>query len=256
MNLAINARDAMPRGGKLTIATSNHPLTAEDLTQHPQSAPGEYVLIEVRDTGKGISPEVLSRIFEPFFTTKGEGGVVGTGLGLSMVSEFAQQASGFISVDSDVGVGTTFRLFLPRYTESVEGTAEPQALAEVGGHETVLTVEDNAAMRRVTIRQLGHLGYHALEADNAAAALKLLADEKVDVLFTDIVMTGEMNGLELARAALERWPALKVVLTSGFAGDMPDSEVGDLRLLAKPYRVTDLARILREVLDNGIAKPG
>jgi len=256
MNLAINARDAMPRGGKLTIATSNHALTAEELAQHPQAAQGEYVLIEVRDTGKGILPEVLSRIFEPFFTTKGEGGSVGTGLGLSMVSEFAQQASGFISVDSDVGVGTTFRLYLPRFTEDVEGAVEPKVLAEVGGREAVLAVEDNAAMRRVTIRQLTHLGYHVLEAANAAAALKLLADEKVDVMFTDVVMTGEMNGLELARIALARWPTLKVVLTSGFAGDMPDSEVSDLRLLAKPYRVADLARILRDVLDGGTAKPG
>jgi len=174
-----------------------------------------------------------------------------------MVSEFAQQASGVISVDSDVGVGTTFRLCLPRFTEEVEGAAEPQALAEVAGrHETVLAVEDNAALRRVTIRQLRHLGYRALEADNAAVALKLLADEKIDVLFTDVVLTGEMNGLELARTALARWPALKVVLTSGFAGEIPDNEVGDLRLLAKPYRVADLGRTLREVLDSSVAKLG
>ena len=255
MNLAINARDAMPRGGRLTIATSNHPLTAEDLAQYPQAAPGEYVLIEVRDTGKGISPEILSRIFEPFFTTKGDGVGAGTGLGLSMVSEFAQRASGVISVDSDVGVGTTFRLLLPRLKEDVEGAPEPQAITKVAnGHETVLAVEDNAAMRRVTVHQLAQLGYRALEADNAAAALKLLTDEKIDVLFTDVVLTGEMNGLELARAALARWPALKVVLTSGFAGEIPDNEVGDLRLLAKPYRAADLGRTLRDALDGSVAK--
>jgi PAS domain S-box-containing protein len=257
MNLAINARDAMPRGGRLIIGTSNCRLTAADLARHPQATlPGEYVLIEMRDTGKGISPEVLNRIFEPFFTTKGAGGSTGTGLGLSMVSEFAQQASGFVSVDSDVGVGTTFRLCLPRSTEDVEAAAEPQALAAVAdGHETVLAVEDNASMRRVTVRQLAYLGYRALEADNATAALKLLADEKIDLLFTDVVMTGEVNGLELARIALARWPALKVVLTSGFTGDRPDNDAGDLRLLAKPYRVADLAQVLREVLDSSVAKP-
>jgi PAS domain S-box-containing protein len=258
MNLAINARDAMPRGGRLSIRTGNHRLTAEDLAQHPQAAPGEYVLIEVRDTGKGMSPEVLERIFEPFFTTKGTDGSAGTGLGLSMVSEFAGQASGVISVDSDVGVGTTFRLCLPRFAEIIEAAAEPpQGLAEIAGrHETVLAVEDNAALRRITIRQLAHLGYRALEADGATAALKLLAEEKVDLLFTDVVMTGDVNGIELARIALARWPALKVILTSGFAGGMPDAEASDLRLLAKPYRVTDLARLLREVLGSGIAKLG
>jgi PAS domain S-box-containing protein len=257
MNLAINARDAMPRGGRLTICTSNYCLTAEDIAQHPQATPGEYVLIEVRDTGKGILPEVMSRIFEPFFTTKGASGSTGTGLGLSMVSEFTQRASGVISVDSDVGVGTTFRLCLPRFTGDVEGATEPPALAEVtGGHETVLAVEDNTALRRITVRQLSRLGYRALEADNATAALKLLADEKIDLLFTDVVMTGEVNGLELARIALARWPALKVVLTSGFGGDRPENEAGDLRLLAKPYRAADFARLLREVLDNRVAKLG
>jgi PAS domain S-box-containing protein len=257
MNLAINARDAMPRGGRLTIGTSNRRLTAEDLARHNQAAPGEYVLIEVRDTGKGISPEVLSRIFEPFFTTKGTGGSAGTGLGLSMVSEFVQQASGVISVDSDVGVGTTFRLWLPRFAGEVERPAEPQAQAAVAdGGKTVLAVEDNAALRRVTVRQLRHLGYHALEADNAAAALKLLADEKIDLLFTDVVMSGEVNGLELARIALARWPGLKVVLTSGFAGDGPDSEATDLPLLVKPFLVADLGRILREALSGGDAKLG
>lgn len=125
-----------------------------------------------------------------------------------------------------------------------------------GGHETVLAVEDDTALRRVTVRGLGHLGYHALEADNAAAALKLLAEKKVDLLFTDVVMPGDVNGLELARIALARWPALKVVLTSGFVGDGLAGEAGDLRLLAKPYGMADLARILREALDGSVAKRG
>jgi len=255
MNLAINAREAMPRGGKLIIGISNRRLTAEDLAQYPQAAPGEYVLIEVRDTGKGVSPEVLSRIFEPFFTTKGASG--SAGLGLSMVSEFVQRTGGVISADSDVGVGTTFRLCLPRFTEDVEAAAEPPALVEVAGHkETVLAVEDNAALRRVTIRQLRRLGYRALEADNAAAALKLLDDEKIDLLFADVVMAGEINGLELARIALARWPALKVVLTSGFTGDPLITEAGDLPLLAKPYRGADLSRVLHEVLEGSVANPG
>jgi CheY-like chemotaxis protein len=246
----------MPRGGRLSIRTSNRGLTAADLVQHPQVAPGEYVLIEVRDTGKGMSPEVLGRIFEPFFTTKGTDGNAGTGLGLSMVSEFAEQASGVVSVDSDVGVGTTFRLYLPRFTEVGAGAAEPpQALAEVADrHETVLVVEDNAALRRITIRQLGHLGYRAFEADDAATALELLAEEKVDLLFTDVVLAGEVDGIELARTALARWPALKVILTSGFAGDRLDNEAGDLRLLTKPYRAADFAKLLREVLDSSVVK--
>ena len=139
---------------------------------------------------------------------------------------------------------------------SVEAAAEPHARAEVaGGHETVLTVDDNAAMRRVNSLQHDHLGYRALEADNAASALKLLANEKIDLLLTDVVMTGEVNGLELARLALMRWPALKVVLTSGgFASTKPEDEVGEFRLLAKPYRVADLARVLRETLDSNVAK--
>ena len=254
MNLAINARDAMPRGGKLSISTSNHNMTAEDLAQHPEAEPGEYVLIEVRDTGKGMSPEVLSRIFEPFFTTKGTSESAGTGLGLSMVSEFTQQASGVISVDSDIGVGTTFRLCLPRFVEQAATVAEPPKVAEVEcGYETILVVEDNEALRRVAMLQLDHLGYRALEADNAAAALALLADEKVDLLLTDVVMAGEVNGLEPARLALGRWPTLKVILTSGFAGARPDDETRDLRLLAKPYRLADLARILRETLKGSLA---
>jgi PAS domain S-box-containing protein len=252
VNLATNARDAMPKGGRLTIATANRVLDAEYAAAHAELLPGDYAMIEVSDTGTGIAPEAMARVFEPFFTTKEPG--QGTGLGLSMVFGFVKQSGGHINVYSEVGAGTTFRLYLRRASEAtIEAAATQPAPAVAGGDETVLVVEDNPGIRRIVGRQLGQLGYRVIEANNAADALAVLAAEPVVLLFTDIVMPGEMDGVELARTALARLPELKVILTSGF----PEIRVGSngerltgISLLTKPYRREDLALIIRETLDR------
>jgi PAS domain S-box-containing protein len=251
-NLATNARDAMPTGGRLIITTSNRHLDADYAATHTEITPGDFVTIEVSDTGSGMSAEIVSQVFEPFFTTKELG--KGTGLGLSMVFGFLRQSGGHVNVYSELGVGTTFRLYLPRAT--VDGEArelEDVQPATRGAGETVLVVEDNSAMRRVAVRQLRDLGYRVLECERATAALDILQVDSVDLLLTDIVMPGGLDGVELARIARERWPALKIVLTSGFPqtrvesnGDLP----GGLNLLSKPYHKEELAAALRGALDG------
>jgi PAS domain S-box-containing protein len=247
-NLANNARDAMPGGGKLIISTSNRQLDEDYATLHAEVHPGDYALIEVSDTGTGMPPEVASRIFEPFFTTKEEG--KGTGLGLAMVFGFMKQSGGHLNVYSEVGIGTTFRLYLPRAgadADAAAGTAKP---ALIRGHgECVLAVEDNPGLRRVVVRQLDELGYHVVEAENPLAAMGILESQKVDLLLTDVVMPGGTNGYELARTVQVRWPTIRVVLTSGFPERInTDRELSNVRLLSKPYRRDDLARVLGEVL--------
>jgi signal transduction histidine kinase len=250
-NLATNARDAMPGGGALKIATRNQRLDADYAAEHAEVNAGDFAMIEVSDSGTGIAPETLERIFEPFFTTKDQG--KGTGLGLSMVYGFMKQSQGHINVYSELGIGTTFRLYLPRAEEDrAAAAAEAAAQSRKGQGETVLVVEDNASLRRVVVRQLGELGYRALEADSAANAVTILESEPVDLLFTDVIMTGVTTGIELARSARERWPGIRVVLTSGFPevkanGAAPSMEA---RLLNKPYRREDLAKALRETLDT------
>jgi two-component system, cell cycle sensor histidine kinase and response regulator CckA len=248
-NLATNARDAMPQGGRLTITTRNCHLDADYATIHPDVTPGDYVAIEIDDEGTGIPSEVLGRIFEPFFTTKERGS--GTGLGLSMVFGFMKQSGGHIEVYSEMGDGTTFRLYLPRTGDNALANEPLPILAEpLCGGETVLVVEDNPALRRLVLRQLKDIGYRVLEAESATAALEVLSTAKVDMLFTDIVMPGGMNGLELARVAVGRLPSLRVVVTSGFPDmKLADASLNNLRLLSKPYRKDDLARTLREAFD-------
>ena len=252
-NLATNARDAMPDGGRLMIATGNRTLDADYAAQHAEVVPGAYVMLEVSDTGCGMTPEVMHRIFEPFFTTKSRD--KGTGLGLSMVFGFIKQSGGHIGVYSEPGIGTTFRLFLPRIAQNVPIVEEPVATPLLHGRgESVLVVEDNAALRRVVTRQLGELGYRVLAAENAAAGLELLDRQSIDLLLTDIVMPGGINGRELARRARQRWPAIKIVFTSGFSEARLNSEAGPLAactpLLTKPYRKEDLASTAREALDR------
>ena len=221
MNLANNARDAMPRGGKLLITTGNRVLDADYAAQHQELEPGDYAMIQVTDTGTGMSPETLSRVFEPFFTTKEVG--KGSGLGLAMVFGFMKQSGGHINVYSELGVGTTFRLYLPRSSAANEAPEEKAAPMATGAGETVLAVEDNAGLRKVVVRQLKELGYRVLEAETAIAALAILETEP---------------------AAL--------VLTSGF----PEGGLGEAedinafgRLLSKPYRRADLAQALKEALE-------
>jgi two-component system CheB/CheR fusion protein len=252
-NLATNARDAMADGGRLMIVTANRTLDADYAAQHAEVVPGGYVMLEVSDTGCGMTPEVMHRIFEPFFTTKSRD--KGTGLGLSMVFGFIKQSGGHIGVYSEPGIGTTFRLFLPRMAADVPRVEESVATPLLHGRgESVLVVEDNAALRRVVTRQLGELGYRVLAAENAAAGLELLDRQSIDLLLTDIVMPGGINGRELARRARQRWPGIKIVFTSGFSEARLNGDAGPLAactpLLSKPYRKEDLASAAREALDR------
>jgi signal transduction histidine kinase/ActR/RegA family two-component response regulator len=252
VNLATNARDAMPDGGSLLITTTDRVLDADYCDAHPGVSPGDYVMIEVTDSGTGIDAEIMSHIFEPFYTTKEPG--KGTGLGLSMVFGFMKQSGGYATVYSEVGVGTTFQLFLPRDSHAEHGIAEQEKRPALPARaETILVVDDNESLRRVVMRQITQLGYRALEAKDGATALDLLEREKVDLLFTDIVMPGGLDGFGLARLAIERWPNVKVVLTSGFPGVAISNKLGSLaplaRMLNKPYSKDELARILRDALD-------
>jgi PAS domain S-box-containing protein len=253
-NLATNARDAMPGGGRLTITTRNCHLDADYAARHPDVVAGDYAMIEVSDNGNGVPADMLGRIFEPFFTTKDRGN--GTGLGLSMVFGFMKQSGGHVTVDSKEGAGATFSLYLPRSVGNENAQAQPappSPPAPLGGGETILVVEDNFAMRNLVLRQLESLGYGVLAAESAAAALAVLSIEKPDLLFTDVVMPGGMDGVELARAAMARAPSLKVLVTSGYPEMNLDSHghaVNGLRLLSKPYRKDDLARALRQAFDT------
>jgi signal transduction histidine kinase/ActR/RegA family two-component response regulator len=257
-HLVANAREAMTGGGRLIVGTRNGHLDADYAAEHPAVAPGDYVIIEVSDTGRGMARAVASRALEPFFTTKERG--AGAGLGLSMVEGFCAQSGGHVDVASERGVGTTVRLYFPRHGGGAATIHRlPARGAARGGDETVLVVEDDGAMRRIVCRQLYQLGYRVLEAEHAAAALRLLETENVAVLFTDIVTPGSIDGIALARTAASRWPDLKILLTSGFPQAARDGhgEVNGFRLLPKPYRREELARTLREMLsENGAATPG
>jgi PAS domain S-box-containing protein len=251
-NLATNARDAMPQGGRLTIRTANRQLDADYANLLPDVIPGDFAMIEVSDTGVGMPPEILQQIFEPFFTTKEPG--KGTGLGLSMVFGFLRQSGGHVNVCSEPGIGTTFRLYLPR-TQVEQEAAEMSDVRPLvpGAGETLLVVEDNSGVRRVVTRQLQELGYRVVESDRAAQALAVLEDEPIDLLFSDVVMPGGIDGVELARLALARRPSLKILLTSGFPHPRGDGNAhlpAELALLSKPYSRQELAAALRATLDK------
>jgi signal transduction histidine kinase len=252
VNLATNARDAMPAGGRLVIVTANRHLASGDAARFPDVAPGDYATIDVRDSGVGMAADIMSHIFEPFFTTKPQG--KGTGLGLSMVFGFIKQSGGHITVESTPGEGSTFRLYLPRAQQRpTVSTLRGRGAIAMGRGETVLAVEDNAGLRRVVVRQLRRLGYRVLEAGDAAAALEILEQEKVDLLFSDVVMPGEANGYALAHRAVTSWPELKIVMTSGFPAAKVNSDSdapSPFFLLSKPYRQEELARVLRDALDT------
>ena len=252
VNLATNARDAMPKGGTLTIASRNRRVDEDSAQAYPGLLPGDYAVIEVSDTGDGMTQAVMAQIFEPFFTTKDPG--KGTGLGLSMVFGFMKQSGGHINVYSEVGIGTTFRLYLPRTLNLETDTVTPPLAAAIGAGETILAVEDNDGLRRVVVRQLRDLGYRVFETESATAALALLEKETVDLVFTDVVMPGEVDGFMLAKTVLHKYPAIRVVLTSGFPDTKLNGAMGTLtdqvRLLSKPYRKDELAHVLREVLER------
>jgi CheY-like chemotaxis protein len=256
VNLATNARDAMPTGGKLTIITGNQHLDAHYAEMNTSVTPGDYTMITVTDTGTGMTQEVIARVFEPFFTTKEPGR--GTGLGLSMVFGFVNQSGGHVSIHSEPGFGSTIRLFLPRASDTAEprvpaGSFSPTA-AEEGHGETVLVVEDNAAMRQAVVQQLALLNYRVLESASASAALAILENEKIDLVFSDVVMAGGMDGFDLAERVGGQWPAVRILMTSGFMpgprrvrpGGRPESLS---RFLGKPYDLEQLTRAVRETLD-------
>lgn len=255
-NLAINARDAMPDGGRLLIAARNAKLDEDYVTHNPEAVAGDYTLIEVADTGCGMPPEVLARAFEPFFTTKATD--KGTGLGLAMVYGFVKQSGGHIKIYSEAGHGTAVRLYLPRLRDDVVPARAPGEATSLSGEgETVLVVEDNAELRQSMVRQLRSLGYRIVEAENGPDAMMVLANGmRIDLLFSDVVMPGGMTGFEVAREARKRQPDLKILLTSGFPGNLSaekrEIEPGfKVELLSKPFRKDQLARKIREVLTDG-----
>ncbi|WP_197018319.1 response regulator [Sphingomonas sp. URHD0057] len=251
VNLAINARDAMPSGGILTIETQNITLDEDYAAHHVEVVPGDYVMLAVSDTGTGMPPDVAARAFEPFFTTKQEG--QGTGLGLSQVFGWVKQSRGHIKIYSELGHGTTIKLYLPRAaTKSADQSPRAEAVTP-RGDETVLVVEDNPKVRKTVIRQLGDLGYQTAEADSGAAALRLVRGGiKFDLLLTDVIMPGGMTGYQLADELRQSRPDLKVLFTSGYTELAAQNEhlTGKDSLLSKPYRKQDLGRAIRAALDD------
>lgn len=257
LNLAINARDAMPDGGRLTMEAGNVVL-GEDYTEGvPDLAPGQYVMLAISDSGHGMPPEVAAQAFEPFYTTKPEG--QGTGLGLSMAYGFAKQSGGHIRIYSEVGHGTTIKLYLPRsYEKEIEAPQPPPGPVQ-GGSETILVVEDDLAVQAAVVGTLQGLGYRVLRASDAQAALSILqSGVHVDLLFTDVVMPGPLRSPELAQRARHLLPGIAVLFTSGYTqnaivhGGRLDPGV---ELLSKPYRQEDLARKVRQVLRQRPSAP-
>ncbi len=250
-NLATNARDAMPNGGQIKITTGSRCVGTGNQLVNVEVPPGDYAVITISDTGGGIAPEIIGHIFEPFFTTKDR--ERGTGLGLSMVFGFIKQSGGHVNVYSEVGIGTSFTIYLPCTSETaVAVSSVGDAGLVLGRGETVLAVEDNEALRRTLVRQLDAMGYRVLEASGGNEALAVLEANSVDLLFSDVVMAGGMDGVELAHQVRLRWPETRILLASGFPEIRSDARlpVLDIRLLNKPYRKNDLASILREVFDD------
>ena len=251
LNLSLNAQDAMATGGRLTISTANASLDAGDHNTHPDVGPGEYVVIAVTDNGTGMPKRVLEHAFEPFFTTKEVG--KGSGLGLSMVYGFAKQSNGHVTIYSEPGLGTTVRIYLPAAlakTQDVPLAVEKETVQS--GSETVLVVEDDPFVRSYAVMSLEGLGYKVISAVDGKEALQTLASAPhVDLLFTDVVMPGGVNGWELAGLARRERPELHVLLTSGYALETLAAN-GHLRqgalILEKPYRKAELARLVREAL--------
>jgi CheY-like chemotaxis protein len=250
LNLAINARDAMRGDGKLTIEVGNATLENEYVQHEPGLKAGQYVMLAVSDTGAGMVPEVRDRVFEPFFTTKPEG--EGTGLGLSMAYGFVKQSDGHIRIYSEVGHGTTVKIYLPRSFAADARDSAPGAEVIHGGSETILVVEDDLAVQATVVDMLSGLGYQVLKADDAEMALQMIQQlDKLDLLFTDVVMPGSLRSPELAKKAKMFFPDLKVLFTSGYTqnaivhGGRLDPGV---HLLSKPYGRDQLSRKVREVL--------
>jgi len=249
LNLALNARDAMPNGGTVRLEVSNATLDRRYAALHPEVTPGAYVLIAVADTGTGMPADIVAHAFDPFFTTKMEGR--GTGLGLSMVYGFVRQSNGHIRIDSAIGQGTSVKLYLPRTLDPV-AQPEGETARSATGSERILVVEDNEEVRRAVVDMLEGWGYRVVAVDNPDGAAALLEkDPRFDLLFTDVVMPGTISAVELAKIALERRPEIGVLLTSGYARDLiPRHEGPEFPMITKPYRSDELAAQVRAALSG------
>jgi signal transduction histidine kinase len=254
LNLAINARDAMPDGGRLTIIAANQPQDGENPAADGPP-PGDYVQVTVADTGKGMTPEVRERAFEPFFSTKGEG--KGSGLGLSMVYGFVRQSGGFMRLESEPGAGTRVTLLLPRSAEEAEEPPPPAPVPAAAAGTTILVVEDDAAVRLTAVTLLNALGYECLEASDAAQAVELVRSAgQIDLVFSDVVMPGAMRAQEMVEAIATLRPDLPILFASGY----PREELGaggqltpEVNLILKPYARDDLAARVAQLLSAGAA---
>ncbi len=249
LNLVLNARDAMPNGGRLTIETHNCMLEKAYCTQHPNATPGEYVLLSVSDTGEGIASEQIDKIYDPFYTTKEVG--KGTGLGLSMVFGFITRSNGHINVESEPGVGTTFHLYLPRAAERrlAGNIVDQQPEALLRGNKKILVVDDEEELLNLAKESLETLGYRVLTAENGIEALeRLIEHSDISLLFSDVVMPGGMSGYELAEQAMGSRSDLKILLTSGHTEKASGQVQQKYTLIMKPYALEDLARRLQSLL--------
>ena len=252
MNLAVNARDAMPEGGKLTIETRNAELDDAYAAQHPSVRPGPHVMLAISDTGAGMDEATRAYIFEPFFTTKERG--KGTGLGLSTAHGIVEQSGGSIRVDSEVGEGTTFTIYLPRVAEAARDDRPARAVTPARGTETILVVEDEQALRKAIKRILESAGYTVLAAANGGEALLLLEHHEgpVYLMLTDLVMPG-LSGRELAQRLARMRPDVKVLYMSGYSDDtvVPHGVLDEgTHFVGKPFTIEELTRKVREVLDS------
>jgi CheY-like chemotaxis protein len=255
LNLAINARDAMPEGGKLTIETANARLDDEYAAGQLELAPGQYVMLAVTDTGSGMPPEAAAKAFEPFFTTKEVG--KGSGLGLSMVYGFAKQSGGHAKIYSEVGEGTTVKLYLPRSMQATEA-AGFERLADgdpIQPHEaTIMVVEDDVDVRALTVTMLKSMGYTVLEAEKGDEAVDIIRDAgPVDLLLTDVVLPGALNGRNLADKVTEMFPEIRVLYMSGYTENSiihQDRLDEGITLLQKPFRRADLAQKVKAALST------
>ena len=254
VNFAVNARDAMPDGGRLIVETRNMELDEDYIADELGLRKGEYVQVSVTDTGAGMSGDVISHVFEPFYTTKEVG--EGTGLGLSMAYGFSKQSGGHVTIYSELDKGTTVNLYLPRHREaselSEEEKIEPDQKPALG--QTILVVEDDERVRRLTKERIEVLGYQVLEAIHGPAAIDVLAEHAdIHLVFTDLVMPGGMSGYDVAKHVQETRPEIKILLTSGYAEELMNGDnlsERNLKLLRKPYRQTALVDAINEALDG------
>jgi CheY-like chemotaxis protein len=244
----------MPNGGKLVVETRNVVINGDHTDFQPDLRPGAYVQLSISDTGSGMPPHVRDRVFEPFFTTKEKGR--GTGLGLAMVYGFVKQSGGHVTIYSEVGLGTTINLYLPRANAGATAPASSTTKSGVDprARETILVVEDDERVRRLTVKRLEMIGYRVLEANDGPKALEILGQgEAIDLVFTDLIMPGGLSGREVAIRARQLRPGIKVLLTSGYAEELvhgDDLRREQLRVLRKPYQQADLVAALRDVLGD------